>query len=135
MLNERSAINKIKLKFGDIEKIVLIPLPFGGFFSARMTREGIMVDNLGFYPHLPWAVFVEVINFLIRKNGRPEKGFSMSARLGDEGLSLDTVEGHLAHVIYGKKVRDIIFRRVSSISAILVWAGVRDTTTNELILR
>ena len=135
MLNERSAINKIKLKFGEIEEIVLIPLPLGGFFSARMTAEGIMVDNLGFYPFLPWTVFVEVINFLIGRNGRAEKGFSMSARLGDEGLSLETVEGHLAHVIYDKKEREIIFRRVSSISAILVWAGVCDATTDELILR
>ena len=135
MLNERSAINKIKLKFGEIEKIVLIPLPFGGFFSARETTEGIMVDNLGFYPFLPWTVFVEVINFLIGRNGRAEKGFSMSARLGDEGLSLETVEGHLAHVIYDKKEREIVFRRVSSISAILVWAGVCNATTEELILR
>ena len=135
MLNERSAINKIKLKFGEIEEIVLIPLPLGGFFSASMTAEGIMVDNLGFYPFLPWTVFVEVINFLIGRNGRAEKGFSMSARLGDEGLSLETVEGHLAHVIYDKKEREIIFRRMSSISAILVWVGVCDATTDELILR
>ena len=135
MLNERSAINKIKLKFGEIEEVVLIPLPLGGFFSARMTAEGIMVDNLGFYPFLPWTVFVEVINFLIGKNGRAEKGFSRSARLGDEGLSLETVEGHLAHVIYDKKEREIIFRRVSSISAILVWDGVCNATTEELILR
>ena len=134
MLNERSAINKIKLKFGEIEKIVLIPLPFGGFFSAREIPEGIMVDNLGFYPFLPWTVFVEVINFLIRNNGRAEEGFSMSARIGDEGLSLETVEGHIAHVNYGKNVRDVIFWRVSSISAILVWAGVCVATDDELIL-
>jgi hypothetical protein len=135
MLNERSAINKIKLKFGDIENVVLIPLPFGGFFSARMIEQGIMVDNLGFYPFLPWTVFVEVINFLARKSGRAEKGDAISARLGDEGLSLETVEGHVAHVIYGKKVREVIFRRMSSISAILVWAGVCDATPDELILR
>ena len=134
MLNERSAINKIKLKFEEMDRVVIIPIQGGSFFSARMIGQGIMVDNLGFYPLLPWTVFAEVINFLIRNNGRAEEEFSMSARIGDEGLSLETVEGHIAHVIYGKNVRDVIFRRVSSISAILVWAGVCVTVNDELIL-
>jgi hypothetical protein len=134
MLNERSAINKIKLKFEDIEKIVLIPLSFGGFFSARMTREGIMVDNLGFYPFLPWNVFMETVNLLVKNNGRAEKGDVTRSRLGDEGLSLETVEGYIASVVYGRKIGETVFRRISPISAILVWAGVCDVTTDELIL-
>ena len=135
MLNEKSAINKIKLKFEKIDRVVIISLQSGGFFSARMTEEGVMVDNLGFYPFLPWKVFMEVINLLNRNSGRVEKGDAMSSRLGDEGLSLETVEGYIAHVVYDKKIGETIFRRVSSISAILVWAGVCDATTDELILR
>jgi len=135
VLNEKSAINKIKLKFEKIDRVVIISLQSGGFFSARMTEEGVMVDNLGFYPFLPWKVFMEVINLLNRNSGRVEKGDAMSSRLGDEGLSLETVEGYIAHVVYDKKIGETIFRRVSSISAILVWAGVCDATTDELILR
>jgi len=134
MLNERSAIIKIKLKFEEIDRVVIIPIQGGSFFSARMTGEGIIVDNLGFYPLLPWTVFVELINFLIKNGSRAEKGFSTDARLGDEGLSLETMEGHIAHVVYSKKVGDVIFRRMSSISAILVWAGVCVATDDELIL-
>jgi hypothetical protein len=77
---------------------------------------------------------VELINFLIKNGSRAEKGFSTDARLGDEGLSLETMEGHIAHVVYSKKVGDVIFRRMSSISAILVWAGVCVATDDELIL-
>jgi len=135
MLNERSAINKIKIKFEEIDKVVLIQLQRGGFFSARMTEQGIIVDNLGFYPFLPWSVFAEAVKILNRKGGWAEKGDAMSSRLGDEGLSLETVEGYIAHVIYSKKLNEIIFRRISSISAILVWAGVCDATNDELILR
>ena len=135
MLNERSAINKIKLKFEKIDRVVIISLLTGGFFSARMTEEGVMVDNLGFYPFLPWKVFTEAINLLIRNSGRVEKGEAMSSRLGEEGLELETLEGHVAHFVYGRKIGETVFRRISPISAILVWAGVCDATTDELILR
>ena len=135
MLNERSAINKIKLKFGEIDRVVIITLQTSGFFSARMTEEGVMVDNLGFYPFLPWTVFMETVNLLVRNCGRAEKGDAMSSRLGEEGLSLETVEGRIAHVIYGRKIGETVFRRIAPISATLVWAGVCDATTDELILR
>ena len=134
MLNERSAINKIKLKFEKIDRVVIISLLTGGFFSARMTEEGVMVDNLGFYPFLPWNVFIEAINLLSRNSGRAEIGDPMSSRLGEDGLSLETLEGHVAHVVYGRKIGETIFRRISPISAILVWAGICDATTDELIL-
>lgn len=135
MLDEKSAIKLIKLKFYEIENMVLIPLLQGGFFSARWTKDGIMVDNLGFYPLLPWSVFEEVIDLLNRNNGRAEKGDVTGLMLGADGLSLETIEGHIAHVIYGKKIGDVILRRMSPISAILVWAGVCDATPDELILR
>jgi hypothetical protein len=135
MLDEKSAIKLIKIKFYEMEQVVLIPLLQGGFFSARWIKEGIMVDNLGFYPLLPWAVFIEVINLLIRNNGRAENGDANTLMLGAVGLTLDTIEGHIAHVVYAKKVGDVILQRLSPVSAILVWAGVCDSAPGELILR
>jgi len=72
---------------------------------------------------------------LARQGGRAESGDAMGSRLGDEGLPLDSIEGHIAQVVYGKQVGESVFRRISPISAILVWAGVCDTDTGELILR
>ena len=94
-----------------------------------------MVDNLGSQPFLPWAVFVEAVSILRRNGGRAERGDAMGSKLGDAGLSLETIEGHIAYVVYNKKVGDSIFRRISPIAAILVWAGVCDTAPGELILR
>jgi hypothetical protein len=135
MLDEKSAIKLIKLKFMDLEKIVLIPLLEGGYFSARWTKDGIMVDNLGFYPMLPWEVFVEAVNFLKRKSGRAEKGDLYSIKLGDDAIPLDSIEGHVAQTVYGKKKGDVILRRIEPLSSILVWAEVCDDAQDELILR
>jgi len=135
MLDERSAIKLIKLKFMDMEQVMIIPLLDGGFFSARWAKDGIMVDNLGFFPLLPWIIFTEVIKFLKGKNGRAEMGDPYSIKLGNDGIALESIEGHVARVVYGKKNGDVVLRRISPISAILVWAGICENTPNELILR
>jgi hypothetical protein len=135
MLDERSAVKLIKLKFMDLEKIVLVPLLGGGFFSARWTKDGIMVDNLGFYPMLPWEVFIEAVNFLVNKQGRAEKGDPNSIKLGDDAIALDSIEGHVAQAVYGKKKGDVILRRMAPVSSILVWAEVCEDAHDELVLR
>ena len=124
----------IKQKFGSIDRQVKIPLQKGGSFKAYMTNDGVVVDNLGSQSLLPWVVFEKVINLLIRNGGRAEKGDAMNCKLGDAGLPLESVEGHIAHVVYGKEIGDSVFRRISPISAILVWAGLCDTSSGELYL-
>ena len=106
----------------------------GRSMKGSMTNEGIIVDNLGNQPLLPWVIFEEVIDLLVRKSGRAEKGNAMSYKLGEDGLPLDSVEGYIAQTVYGKKPGESVFRRISSISAILVWAGLCDTDPGELIL-
>ena len=58
----------------------------------------------------------------------------MDYRLGDPGLPLDCVEGHIAHVIYGKRRGDSVFRRITPIACILIWAGVCEHARGELVL-
>jgi hypothetical protein len=96
----------------------------GGSFMADLGDEGIKVDNLGAQPLLPWVVFQEAICLLVRNGGRAERGDAMDAKLGEEGLSLDSVEGHIAHVVYGKLPGNAVFRRITPIACILIWAGV-----------
>ena len=77
-----------------------------GSFSAELIDAGVKVDNLGTQPFLPWVVFQEAVNILIRNGGRAERGDAMNYKLGESGLSLDSIEGHIAYVVYGKSEGD-----------------------------
>src|SRR5215213_812287 len=128
------AVELIKQKFVRIDRKVSIPLQNGRSFKASMTDEGIMVDNLGNQPLLPWVVFKEAIDLLVDKSGRAEKGNAMGCKLGEVRLPIDSIEGHIAQAVYLKKLGDSVFRRISPISAILVWAGICDADPGELVL-
>ncbi len=133
-MNGKLAIEVIKQKFERLDRQIRIPLQKGGSFKTYMADEGIIVDNLGSQSLLPWIVFEEAIDLLVRNGGRAAKGNAMSYKLGEAGLAIDSVEGHIAQAVYGKKPGDSVFRRISPISAILVWAGLCDTNSGELIL-
>ena len=92
------------------------------------------MDNLGTQPFLPWAVFQEAICVLVRNAGRAGRGNAMNYKLGEPGLSLDSIEVHIAHVVYGKRNGDSVFRRITPIACILIWAGVCRAEPGELIL-
>jgi endonuclease III len=134
-IKEISAVEAIKRRFGTEGRQVEIPLQKGQPFVASMTVAGVIVDDLGAQSLLPWIVFEEAINILSRNGGRAERGDAMNSKLGDKGLPLDSIEGHIAHEVYGKQIGESIFRRISPIAAILIWAGVCESVPGELILR
>ena len=103
-------------------------------FKAELLNNGIKVDNLGTQPFLPWAAFQEAICVLIRNGGRAEGGNAMKYKLGESGLATDSIEGHIAHVVYGKSEGDSVFRRITPIACILIWAGVCKAEAGELVL-
>jgi len=128
-------VTAIKTRFQETGSPAIIPLQKDGTFTAELTTDGVMVDNLGNQPFLPWLVFQEAICVLIRNDGRASRGNAMSARLGEDELSLNSVEGHIARIVYGKAVGETVFRRITPIANILVWAGVCDNSPGELYLR
>ena len=130
-----STAQVLKTKFGKIGRTVRIPLQNGREFKATMTEEGIEVDNLGRQPQLPWEVFEAAVWLLRQQGGRAKKGNAMSFKLGEEGLSMESVEGHVAHVVYRKYAGDSVFRRITPIAAILVWSGLCENAPGELVLR
>jgi hypothetical protein len=133
-MNATEAVPKIKQKFMSMGGKAVIPLMKGGSFTARADDKGVWVSNLGTSPFLPWRVFEEAVALIIRKGGRAKRGDAMNCRLGDEGLPLDSIEGHIAHVVYNKQPGDSIFRRVTPIGAILVWAAICRAEPGELVL-
>jgi hypothetical protein len=129
------AVEAIKRKFTETGSPIKIPLLRGGSFTAKLTDEGVIVDNLGAQPFLPWAAFQEAICVLIRNGGRAKRGVAMESKLGEPGLPMDSVEGHIALVVYGKRLGDTVFRRITPIACILIWAGICEAAPNELVLR
>ena len=128
-------VKAIKSKFQGTGSPATIPMQTGGAFKAKLTNDGILVDNLGSQPFLPWIIFQEAICVLIRNDGRAARGDATSARLGSQELSLNSIEGHIAQVVYGKKAGDPVYGRIAPIVDILIWSGVCDATSDELILR
>ncbi len=130
-----TVVSAIKRKFEQSDSPAKIPMQKRGTFTAELKTDGIFVDNLGSQPFLPWIVFQETICVLIRNEGRASRGNAMNAKLGDEDLSLDSIEGHIAQVVYGKSVGESVFRRIAPIAGILIWAGVCEALPGELALR
>jgi hypothetical protein len=129
------AVEAIKRKFTETGSPTKIPLLRGGSFTAELTDEGVIVDNLGAQPFLPWAAFQEAICVLIRNGGRAKRGVAMESKLGEPSLPMDSVEGHVALVVYGKRGGDTVFRRITPIACILIWAGICEAAPNELVLQ
>lgn len=128
------AVQKIRDKFKETESSVTVPLLKGGTFTARLVNEGIEVDNLGTQPFLHWSAFQEAVCVLIRNGGRARRGDAMNSRLGDPDLLLDSIEGHVARVVYGRQPGETVFRRITPIVCILVWAGICRAEPGELVL-
>lgn len=135
LVNRAQAIESIRRKFAETGSPTQIPLLKGGSFAAELTDGGLNVDNLSTSPFLPWAVFEVVVKLLARSGGRARRGDAMKAKLGEPRLQLDSVEGHVAQAIYGKGEGDTVFRRITPIACILIWAGVCEHGPHELILR
>ena len=134
-MNKIEVVDTIRSKFSVTGSPAKVPYIRGaGSFSAELTGTGIKVDNLGTQPFLPWAVFQEAICVLIRNGGKAERGNAMNYKLGESGLSLDSIEGHIAHTVYGRKEGVSITRRITPIACILIWARVCRAEPGELIL-
>lgn len=132
---EDPVIIKIKNQFAEKGKPAKIPLMNGKkFFEARFEEDGIYVDNLGSQPFLPWKIFPEAINCLRDNGGQVKKGNAMDSRLGDFNLGLNTMEGYIASKVYGCKVGDNVFRRITPIASILAWAEICENTRGQIRL-
>ncbi len=134
-MDSNKVVDAIRSKFSVTGSPAKVPyIRKTGSFSAELTDTGIRVDNLGSQSFLPWTVSQETICVLIRNGGRAERGNAMNYKLGESGLSTDSIEGHIAHIVYDKSEGDSVFRRITPIAGILIWAGVCKAEPGELIL-
>lgn len=59
----------------------------------------------------------------------------MGSQLGEDKLPLNSIEGYIAKEVYGKRDRDSIFRRITPIVNILIWAGICENGKGKLLLK
>ena len=133
-MNPDFVINIIKKKFEETGSPAEIPNFKGKLFKANLVNDGIKVDNLRHYSFLPWEVFREAFQVMRRFGGRAEKGNAMNSKLGETGLRFESIEGHIGYTIYDKKEGESVFRRITPIASILVWAGICENEPNWLRL-
>lgn len=128
-------VNLIKKKFDEVGNPARVPLIRGNkTFEAEISQDGIFVDNLGNQPRLHWNVFVEAVSILKENGGHAKKGNAMNSKLGEKGLPIDSIEGHIAYKMYGYKEGDSVFRRITPIACILIWANICKHKPGKLIL-
>lgn len=132
---EDPVIIKIKKCFDREGSPAKIPLMNGKkLFTARLEEDGIYVDNLGNQPFLPWEAFSEAINCLKENGGQVKKGNATDSRLGDSNLDLNTMEGYIASKVYGYKIGDSVFKRITPIASILAWAEICENSRGQIRL-
>ncbi len=133
--DDNNVIIAIKNKFSKTGNPTEIALLRGRrSFSAELSDQGISVNNLGNKPFLPWKVFQESNRILVENGGSAKRGDAMNFRLGESNLSTNSVEGRIAQVFYNKQEGDTVFRRITPIACILIWAGACKAGRGELIL-
>ncbi|MDD4332034.1 MAG: hypothetical protein PHU28_06910 [Methanosarcinaceae archaeon] len=118
-------VAKIKKQFfkkGNPAKVPLINR--ARFFEAKADMDGIYVDSLDKNSFFPWKTFEEAFDFIQKKGGSVKAGNPKTTKLGEPGFELDTLEGHLAQKVYGCSEGERVFRGISLIACILIWAGL-----------
>lgn len=123
-MNTRLCIEYLKNKFISQDKKIDIKNLKGDRFSAEMRDDGIIVDNLGSEPFLPWKVFEEAINAMLALGGTAPKGNAMNSKYGEKELNYESVEGRIAKNVYRKEDGDSVFRRITPVASILIWSGL-----------
>lgn len=110
---------------------VEIAVQGGGSFRATPVicgemLTGVNVNNLGENNgFLPMDVFVATLSLLyLSPNHRADKGSAQAAPLGQPRMELNTIEGHVAHLVFGTPHGNYALQRITPISRILEWAGV-----------
>ncbi len=126
-MTEDQAVKKIQQFFKEKNGSFIYKNQKGNFVTCKKIEDGIVVDCLndsGYKQFLPWGVFWQAVHVIIINGGSAQKGKAIGPVLGDPELPINSVEGWVANVVYGKQPGDIVYRRISPIAHILSASGV-----------
>jgi hypothetical protein len=125
--NDSIVVRKIKEKLNESGGRASIPL-FSGelcdiFYNSN--GKGLISPKIPPANQLIWEAFDAAVEVVIKNGGKAMKGKARSgAKLGSDGLSLDSVEGYIAHKVHGVQIGETAFGPGFVIAAVLDWAGI-----------
>ncbi|MEE4243962.1 MAG: hypothetical protein V2I33_01045 [Kangiellaceae bacterium] len=129
-----NAIKKIKALFGDGKTFQYENSQ--NTVTCELSADGISVDCLGDSPFLPWAVFWQAVDIIIKEGGeaKPGKAIGKGIKLGSDELPANSIEGYVAMTVYGKEEGISVFRRISPITHLLIQSGICEKNGQNLKL-
>ncbi|MCT4660942.1 MAG: DUF2089 domain-containing protein [Tissierellales bacterium] len=120
-------VRKIKEKLNESGGKASIPLYSGDLcdIAYDANGQGLISTKIPPIDQLIWKAFDAAVEIVIKNNGKAMKGKARSgARLGSDGLTLDSVEGYIAYKVHGVKIGETAFGPVFVIAAVLDWAEI-----------
>lgn len=98
--------------------------------------KGLVSPKIPPSNQLTWEAFEAAVEVVIKNGGKAVKGNARSgARLGSSRLSLDSVEGYIAHKVHGVQEGGTAFGPGFVIAAVLDWAGICKNERGYLSIR
>ncbi|SCY24554.1 DUF2089 family protein [Alkaliphilus peptidifermentans] len=125
--SDSSVIAKIKEKLNDCGGKTTIRLLQGDPCDIRfdINGKGLVSPKIPLANQLTWEAFDAAVEVVLKNNGKAVKGKARSgAKLGSDDLSLDSVEGYIAHKVHGAQEGETAFGPGFVICAVLDWAGI-----------
>ncbi|OCA98716.1 nuclease-related domain-containing protein [Clostridium beijerinckii] len=94
--------------------------------SYDSNKNGLVSPKIPVPDQLTWESFNAAVEVVINNGGKAPKGSARSkgARLGNDKLPMNSVEGYVAHKVHGVKEGQSAFGPGFVIYAILDWAGI-----------
>jgi len=127
-IKESPVVRKIREKLDSCGGKATIKLFRGDSceISYDSNKSGLASPKIPVPDQLTWEVFDAAVEVVVNNGGKALKGSARSkgARLGNEKLPMNSVEGYIAHKVHGVKEGQSSFGPGFVICAILDWAGV-----------
>lgn len=124
---DSDVVKTIKNKLNESNGRAVISLYSGDCCEITYDNDGAGLSSpkIPLKDQLTWEVFDAAV-FIVRKNGgKAMKGQAQSgAKLGNDKLPLNSVEGYIAYKVHGKKEGQTAFGPGFVICAVLEWAGI-----------
>lgn len=102
--------------------------------SVSLDGTSFLCDKLKCNPPYRYEVFDAIVNFLLSRGGRAEKGNGRNHRLGEPKCDRSTIIGAIGYQYFHAKDGDSVFDPVFILAAILDWAGIVNNERGELVL-
>lgn len=120
-------VRKIKEKLNESGGRASIPLYSGDFCDIAYNSDGkgLISPKIPPVNQLIWEAFDAAVEVVMQNGGKAMKGKARSgAKLGSDGLPLDSVEGYIAHKVHAVQIGETAFGPGFVIAAVLDWAEI-----------